>query len=447
MAGPGFSTPGTYTPLQLIAGSGLLQNQGISVPGALTSAVSSYNSLDFVENLNNAIAAAPAYGISASVITSLKTLASNTCPALGSSVPAAYAGDNTLIPTSVTGGFGNLVANNAALYLGNGSVDKFCQTFQLISGYRATTNELVCSAVNATTYLGPTFTSMNDLITGQLTGVNLAMKCFGSDLAKTGNLINLDKLPTFGTPANILEQISEMAGITSGTLSCIAKALAEYGLTENDIILLCTPGASNNGKITDGEFNALQKIAYAAMTNITGSCLAYVLQILDADGLLGPVAAAAAAGVPGTGQGNTLAAVAGGISGTGVPGTGQGNTLAAVAGGIPTTGQVNTLADLVDLKKIFPTSWTSMTTPVTTAVPGIPAATILLYNTDGSVNPALESALSNNPSIILPSGCDDLAKIIPPGQAVVNKAFQAALQQVGGINTVTAPRLSIALLG
>ena len=88
-----------------------------------------------------------------------------------------------------------------------------------------------------------------------------------------------------------------------------------------------------------------------------------------------------------------------------------------------------------------------MTTPVTTAVPGIPAATILLYNTDGSVNPALESALSNNPSIILPSGCDDLAKIIPPGQAVANKAFQAALQQVGGINTVTAPRLSIALLG
>ena len=433
MAGPGFSTPGTYTPLQLIAGSGLLQNQGISVPGALTSAVSSYNSLDFVENLNNAIAAAPAYGISASVITSLKTLASNTCPALGSSVPAAYAGDNTLLPTSVTGGFGNLVANNAALYLGNGSVDKFCQTFQLISGYRATTNELVCSAVTATTYLGPTFTSMNDLITGQLTGVNLAMKCFGSDLAKTGNLINLDKLPTFGTPANILEQISEMAGITSGTLSCIAKALAEYGLTENDIILLCTPGASNNGKITDGEFNALQKTAYAAMTHITGSCLEYVLQILAADGLLGPVAAAVAAGIPGTGQANTPVPLVGGVGG--------------VPGGIPTTGQVNTLADLVDLKKIFPTSWTSMTTPVTTAVPGIPAATILLYNTDGSVNPALESALSNNPSIILPSGCDDLAKIIPPGQAVANKAFQAALQQVGGINTVTAPRLSIALLG
>jgi hypothetical protein len=40
-----------------------------------------------------------------------------------------------------------------------------------------------------------------------------------------------------------------------------------------------------------------------------------------------------------------------------------------------------------------------------------------------------------------------LAKIIPPSQAVANKAFQAALQQVGGINTVTAPRLSIALLG
>ena len=174
MAGSGFGQPGTYTPLQLIAGAGLLQNQGISVPTALTNAVSSYNSLPFVQDLMSTISLGPGFGLNAGVIASLKTLGNTSCPALGASIPSAYAGDNPLIPTTETGGFGNLVVNNAALYLGDGEVDRFCQAYQIVVGYRGTANELIQSAINATTYLGPTFTTMNDLITGQFTGVNLA---------------------------------------------------------------------------------------------------------------------------------------------------------------------------------------------------------------------------------------------------------------------------------
>ena len=407
MAGTGFSTPGTYTPLQLIAGAGLLQNQGIAVPTALTNAVSSYNSTSFVSNLNSAIAAAPGFGISASIVTTLKTLASNTCPALGSSVPGSYAGNNVLIPVSEPGGFGNLVANNAAMYLGDGSVDKFCQIFQITSGYRQSANDLICSAVNATTYLGPTFTTMNDLITGQLTAANLALKCFGADVAKSGNLLNLGKLEDFGTPASVLQQISDQAGITSGTLSCIATKLAEYGLTQSDIILLATPDASERTP-TANEFNALQKRAYAAMLAIDGDCLTYALDILDAV--------------------------------------------------IP---DIANLADLLDLKKIFPTSWPSMTVISTapnivvdpnvvtdpTVSPSIGSTSILIFEPDGSVNPAIQAALNDSTAITLPAGCDELAKIIPPSQAVANKAFQSSLQQVSGISTITAPQLAAALLG
>jgi hypothetical protein len=405
MAGTGFSTPGTYSPLQLIAGAGLLQNQGIAVPEALTNAVSSYNSTSFVENLNDAIAAAPGFGISASVVTTLKTLASNTCPALGSSVPGSYAGNNVLIPASEPGGFGNLVANNAAMYLGDGSVDKFCQIFQIVSGYRQSANELICSAVNATTYLGPTFTTLNDLITGQLTAANLALKCFGADIAKSGNLLNLGKLDEFGTPSSVLQQISEQAGITSGTLSCIATKLAEFGLTQSDIILLATPEASERNP-TENEFNTLQKQAYAAMVAIDGDCLTYALDILDAV--------------------------------------------------IP---DIENLADLLDLKKIFPTSWPSMTVvstaPVTVVDPSTPpppgsitgSNSILIFEPDGSVNPAIQAALNDSTAITLPAGCDELAKIIPPDQAVANKAFQSSLQQVSGISTITAPQLAAALLG
>jgi hypothetical protein len=401
MAGTGFSTPGTYTPLQLIAGAGLLNNQGIAVPATLTNAVSSYNSISFVENLNDAIAAAPGFGISANIVTTLKTLASNACPALGSSVPGSYAGNNVLIPVSEPGGFGNLVANNAAMYLGDGSVDKFCQIFQIAAGYRQSANDLICSAVNATTYLGPTFTTMNDLITGQLTAANLALKCFGADIAKSGNLLNLGKLPDFGTPASVLQQISEQAGITSGTLSCIATKLAEFGLTQSDIILLATPEASERTP-TENEFNTLQKRAYAAMVAIDGDCLTYALDILDAV--------------------------------------------------IP---DIANLGDLLDLKKIFPTSWPSMTVistaPSTVIDPNTPpspgSTSILIFEPDGAVNPAIQAALNDSTAIVLPAGCDELAKIIPPDQAVANKAFQSSLQQVSGISTITAPQLAAALLG
>ena len=386
MAGSGFGQPGTYTPLQLIAGAGLLQNQGITVPTSLTTAVSSYNSLPFVEDLMDTISLGPAFGLNAGVIASLKTLGNTTCPALGASIPSAYAGVNPLIPTTETGGFGNLVINNAELYLGDGEVDRFCQAYQIVVGYRGTVNELIQSAVNATTYLGPTFTTMNDLITGQFTSVNLALKCLGRDFAQLGNAIDLANLDDFGTPAAVLQQLSDEGQITAGTLSCVALKLAEYGLTESDIVLLCTPDASTRTPSTN-EFNALQKKAYQAMAAIDADCLGYVLDVL---GVVTP--------------------------------------------------NIKTMADLLDLKKILPESWISLTVPSAAGV-------TLLFNPDGSVNPEVQAALNNSVSIVLPAGCDELAKIIPPDQAVVNKAFQAGLQNVGGISTTTLPRVATALLG
>lgn len=387
MAGSGFGQPGTYTPLQLIAGAGLLQNQGISVPTSLTNAVSSYNSLPFVQDLMSTISLGPGFGLNAGVIASLKTLGNTACPALGASIPSAYAGVNPLIPTTETGGFGNLITNNAVLYLGDGEVDRFCQAYQIVVGYRGTANELLQSAVNATTYLGPTFTSMNDLITGQFTGVNLALKCLGRDLAQLGNAVNLAKLDDFGTPAAVLQQLSDEGKITSGTLSCVALKLAEYGLTESDIVLLCTPDSSPRTPSTN-EFNALQKKAYSAMATIDAECLGYVLDVL---GVVTP--------------------------------------------------NIKNMADLLDLKKILPESWISLT------VPSAAGGVVLLFNPDGSVNPEVQAALNSSVAIVLPAGCDELAKIIPPDQAVVNKAFQAGLQNVGGISTTTLPRVATALLG
>ncbi len=113
------------------------------------------------------------------------------------------------------------------------------------------------------------------------------------------------------------------------------------------------------------------------------------------------------------------------------------------------------LGDLLDLKKIFPTSWPSMTVistaPSTVIDPNTPpspgSTSILIFEPDGAVNPAIQAALNDSTAIVLPAGCDELAKIIPPDQAVANKAFQSSLQQVTGISTITAPQLAAALLG
>jgi len=224
--------------------------------------------------------------------------------------------------------------------------------------------------------------------------VNLALKCLGRDLAQLGNAVNLAKLDDFGTPAAVLQQLSDEGKITSGTLSCVALKLAEYGLTESDIVLLCTPDSSPRTPSTN-EFNALQKKAYQAMDTIDAECLSYVLDVL---GVVTP--------------------------------------------------NIDTMADLLDLKKILPESWISLTVPSAAAGGGGGGGgVVLLFNPDGSVNPEVQAALNSSVAIVLPAGCDELAKIIPPDQAVVNKAFQAGLQNVGGISTTTLPRVATALLG
>jgi hypothetical protein len=233
----------------------------------------------------------------------------------------------------------------------------------------------------------------------------------------------LAKLDDFGTPAAVLQQLSDEAKITAGTLSCVALKLAEYGLTESDIVLLCTPDESTRTPSMN-EFNALQKKAYQAMIAIDADCLSYVLDVL---GVVTP--------------------------------------------------NIGTMADLLDLKKILPESWISLTVQSTAPPPPPPspgsppaselttnllASSILIFNTDGSVNPVLQASqesssaslsgqapptFTSSLAIALPGGCDELAKIIPPDQAIANKAFQAGLQNVGGISTTTLPRVATALLG
>lgn len=374
----------SYSPLQLIAGAGVLSNVGIAKPVALTSAVASYSSLTFVENLIDTVSLANTWGVSNTIVTTLQTLSANSCPALSASVPTAYANtvvgvqEAPIIPATVTGGFGNLIIDTADRYLGDGNLAQFAGVFLSAAGYQQQTTDLIYSAVNATTYLGPTFTTMNNLITGDVSSVSLALPALATDLGHLGNAYDLAILELVLTPAGLLQQLSAQAGIAQGTIPCVETALLAAGLSPDEIDALATPNGA--ATLTPTEFDVLQKKAYQGMRQVTGECLQNVLDIL-------------AVTTPGFDSANP---------------------------------DVN-MSQLLNPVRVFPNSYPALLTPTANG----PA---LIYGSDATINP--EIIVQN------PTGCDQLAKIIPPDQAVATRAVVAALAQIKGIETITLPELA-----
>ena len=375
-----------YTPLQLIAGAGVLANVGIAKPVALTSAVSSYSTLSFVENILDTVNIANTWGLSNSVVTTLQTLSANSCPALSASIPTAYANtvvsvqEAPIIPATITGGFGNLVLTTADRYLGNGNLNQFAGVFSSVVGYQQQTTELIYSAVNATTYLGPTFDTMNNLITGDLTGVSLALPALAQDLGHLGNAFDLTNLEQTLTPTGLMQQLSIQANITQGTIPCVEAAMIAAGLTPEEIVSLSTPPGTST--LTQTELDVLQKKAYQGMGMITGDCLQNVLDILSIT--------------------------------------------------TPTLDTIDlsiNMSQLLDPVVLFPNSYPSLLTP-------LPSGSVLIYNQDRTVN--------NQVANVDPVGCDQLAKIVPPDQAFASRAVVAALAQIKGIENVSLPELATA---
>jgi hypothetical protein len=383
-----------YTPLNVIAGSGLINNDGISMPTNITTAVSSYNAQGVVDKLMDTIAGAASYGLSSSIILTLRTLSASTCPALSASVPTAFANTTSavqsapIIPQYVSGGFANLVTDTAQRYLGDGDVSQFATVFSTVAGYRNQTNTFIYTAANGTVYL-PTFTDMNDLITGGVTSFCLAIPALAEDLVSLGNTIDLANLDEFGTPSGLLQIISQQADIVIGTLPSITTALREQGLTNDEIVALSTPDQSDL-TLTVGEFNSLQKRAYPAFTEIRGDDLTEVLDIL---GYTGTVIDAANPAI--------------------------------------------SMATLLDPKSLFALSWPSLTVGET-----------LIYDQDGSVSSEVIrylSVIGAGPASKA-SGCDELGKIVPPAQAAASVAVATGLQQIKGIAETTLPDLARALI-
>ena len=254
------------TPLQLNAGAGLLQNQGLAPNAELVTVISDYENTSLIAPLLDTITVAKTGNILSSIIIdTLETLGSADCPALSDSVPDNYPS----LPTSNDPpGFTGVLTDTANTYMGNGDLSKFTQALGIADGYASQTNTFVNSAVNSQTYLGGTFTTTNDMITGDITTVNLATPTFAQDLANLGNLIDLNNLDNLGTPLALTQRIVAIVG----NVPVLSVYFIEQGVPGDVVINLNNPTVS----VTD----SVQKLMYEAMLRITGEDLAQILRVI-----------------------------------------------------------------------------------------------------------------------------------------------------------------------
>jgi hypothetical protein len=254
-------TTGSLTALQLNAAAGLLQNQGIGISANLTSAITAYSSTALISPFLNTLAVGTTGNIlSANVSANLKTLAANTCSSLSNSIPPAYSSLGNQMTT--------VILAEAAVDICGGDVSKLVQAVNQADGYATQSTTFINSAVNSQTYLADTFTTMNSMITGGITNVNLSTPAFGTDLANLGVLINLKDLDNFGSPLALVQQLYAVSG-TNATLSV---AFVAAGISQDIVINLTNPTVS----VVD----SAQRLMYQVMTTITGSTLTQILSTL-----------------------------------------------------------------------------------------------------------------------------------------------------------------------
>jgi hypothetical protein len=366
---------GILTPLQLIAGAGLLQNQGLSISPVLSASADAYLATPLLAAYTDALDAG-AYEI--------YNISGNSVPAFTNAVPASYSSyvitatatfssitDTTLVVNSTANIFPNMVITGTGFISGQtvisvdnsttltisatsdttpsgtltftgswsdesmtglvlrqstadfgGDLSKFIQALNLVLAYSDTSNLFINSAVNSQTYLANTFTTTNDSITGDLTAVNLATSEFGRDLENLGVLIDLNDLENLGSPLALVQRLVAVAG----SAPILAVAFLLEGVPQETVVNISNPTLS----VTD----SVQKLMYQAMTKITGDALEQILSVLR----------------------------------------------------VTTTG-IETVADLLNPIKLFPNSFQSLTAPTANG----PRA--IYINSSGTVNSSLVDEL------------------------------------------------------
>lgn len=204
----------------------------------------------------------------------------------------------------------------------------FTSSFTTMSSYVAYTNEAILAAHNSNSFLEDTYSNMDDLVTADISGISLSSKDFGTDLINLGKAFNVKKLDAFGLPSTLLE----ILGANNAVTPDLSLALLASGLASDEINTLTSGSAQS---ITPEQ----ERKAYGAFLIIAGTNLSEILAPLQC-----------------------------------------------------VTQGLTSLADLLNVKKMFPLSYSSLTVPKYNATPGpTNSKTYYLIYENGAVNGALDT--------------------------------------------------------
>lgn len=324
---------GSLSSVNLIAGAGILGNIGgvaLAANATLITDIATYQSVPVVVQFANVVSTGNAV-LSAATMTTLQNLSGNIFPAVTNAIPVDYISS---LGNTPIGGLTSLVTTQATNIMGNGDLGKFMQVLGVADGFVIQNNQLIASAVNANTSVG--FVSQDATSTGGLSNISQAFAVFGEDLARLGNLIDFTNLVTLGNPETLLKQLVTSSSPVPG----VTTALLNAGLLQSTI--------DNVGTVTMTPTE--QKLAYQAMTQVTGFTLSQVLRVLN----------------------------------------------------VTTTG-LATMADLLNPVKIFPNSFQTLTVLTSNGLRGIYVDNI------GTVNSLLETELPTN--VLIPLQGNQLQNI------------------------------------
>lgn len=144
----------------------------------------------------------------------------------------------------------------------------FLSSFQTSSGFLEQSNSTINTLSNASTFLENTYSNNNDLITADITGVNLATTAFGNDLIASGKAIDLSTIDTFGLPSNLLMTLKKYNAVTGS----LTYAIVSSGISSSDLTSIMS-----GTKPTSYQEQQL----YGAYSIITGADLANILVPLN----------------------------------------------------------------------------------------------------------------------------------------------------------------------
>ncbi len=146
--------------------------------------------------------------------------------------------------------------------------EDFLGSFNEAYSYAQYNNRTISTAQNADEFLQGSFSNMDDLITGDITGVSLYTQGLATDLQTLQKIFDFKRLDRFGFPSTLLQQLYEHGGLTTD----LNLALGSAGLEEREI--------RNLSRANDHGTAVQERKIYTAFLSIAGENLKVCLSAL-----------------------------------------------------------------------------------------------------------------------------------------------------------------------